>query len=53
MNVMIKFKVKGEGDTYNCTLSLSSADNASLSILSNNKQSISYTGYIHPLVEEK
>ncbi len=53
MKAMIKFKVKGEGDTYNCTFSMSSLDNVSLSILSNNKQGISYTGFLNPLKEEK
>jgi len=53
MKAMIKFKVKGEGDTYNCTFSISSLDNVSLSIISNNKQGISYTGFLNPLKEEK
>jgi len=48
----IKFKVKGKDDTYNCTLTVSGKDNASLSVTSNKRQSISYTGRIFELEEE-
>ncbi len=48
----IKFKVKGKGDTYKCTLTVSSMENASLSITSNKRQSISYTGAVSELPEE-
>ena len=51
--VTVKFKVKGEGDVYNCTLSLSGKENASLSVLSNNKQGINYTGIINPNSKNK
>jgi hypothetical protein len=50
--VTIKFKIKGEGDTYTCTLTIPSIQNASLNVLSNKKQSISYTGFIQQLKEE-
>jgi len=47
--VTIKFKVKGIDDTYNCTLSASNMANASLSISSNKKSTISYFGKIQKL----
>lgn len=50
--VTIKFKIKGEGDTYTCTLTIPSIQNVSLNVLSNKKQSINYTGYIQELKEE-
>ena len=40
----IKFKVKGEGDSFSCTLSISSLESASLSVISNTRQAISYVG---------
>jgi len=44
--------VKGKEDTYNCILTVSSMENASLSINSNTKQSISYQGTVSTLPEE-
>ena len=52
-SISVKFRVKGEGDTFNCTLIASSLENASLSVLSTNKQAISYTGSISALSEKK
>lgn len=49
MRVLVKFKVKGEDDTYTCNLTISSMDNASLNVLSNKKQSIGYTGFVQKL----
>ena len=49
MRVSVKFKVKGEDDTYTCNLTITSMDNASLNVLSNKKQSIGYTGYVQKL----
>lgn len=51
--VTIKFKVKGTDDTYSCTLTVSGINTASLSVISNKRQAISYTGMISELVEEK
>ena len=51
--IVIKFKVKGSGDTYNCTLSISSLESAYLSVISNNRQGISYDGYIREIQEGK
>ncbi len=48
----ISFKVKGEGDNYSCSLSISSVESASLSVTSNNKQGISYNGFIKENSEE-
>ncbi|NJN25446.1 MAG: DUF4251 domain-containing protein [Cyclobacteriaceae bacterium] len=50
---LVKFRVKGDGDSYNCTLQLSSLGNASLSVISNNKQGINYTGSVHELKEDQ
>jgi len=47
--LLIKFKIKGDNDTYNGTLNITGLDNASLSISSNNKQVISYFGDIKQL----
>ena len=51
--VTIKFKVKGKDDTFTCTLTVSGINNASLSVICNKRQSISYTGAISELPEEK
>jgi hypothetical protein len=51
--VTIKFKVKGIDDTFSCTLNISGINSASLSVISNKRQSISYTGAISELQEEK
>ena len=51
--VIVKFKVKGSGDTYTCTLNISSLESASLSVLSNKKQVINYTGTMQALPENK
>lgn len=51
--VIIKFKVKGTVDMYTCTLSISSLENSSLSVSSNKKQGISYTGTIKELKEKE
>lgn len=50
--ITIKFKVKGDGDTYSCTFTISSMESASLSVTCNKKQAISYTGMIKALSEE-
>jgi len=50
--VTIKFKVKGSNDNFTCTLTISSLNSASLSIISIKRQSISYTGSISELPEE-
>lgn len=50
--ISISFKVKGEGDNYSCSLSISSMESASLSVTSNNKQGISYNGFIKENSEE-
>ncbi|MCK5367021.1 MAG: DUF4251 domain-containing protein, partial [Cyclobacteriaceae bacterium] len=51
--IMVKFKVKETDDSYNCTLSISSMESASLSISSNKKQGISYTGIIQEFPDEQ
>jgi len=47
--VMIRFSIKGEDDSYRCTLSIASLESATLSVISNKKQTISYTGRIRAL----
>jgi len=51
--ITIKFEVKGTDDTYKCTLIVSGLNSASLSVISNKRQSISYTGMISELEKEK
>ncbi len=51
--VIVKFKVKEVDDTFDCTLTISSRENASLSVTSNKKQGISYLGSIKEVAEEK
>ena len=51
--LIIKFEVKGSDDTYKCTLSISSLSSASLSVTSNKRQVISYTGTVKELSEAK
>ena len=51
--IYIKFKVRGKDDTYSCTITVSGINNASLSITSNKRQAISYTGAISELEEDK
>jgi len=52
--ILIKFKVKGSDDTYTCTLTISSMKSASLSVSSNKRTVINYTGVMAapPLKEE-
>jgi hypothetical protein len=45
----IKSKIKGKGDTYTLSFNISSLENVSLNVISNNKQSINYSGYIQKL----
>lgn len=49
--IIIKFTVRGEGDNYSCTLTISSMSNASLSVSSTKKQVISYTGVMSAITE--
>ena len=45
-NVTITFRAKGPDDSFNCTVSIYSPENASISISSNKKQSIRYSGIL-------
>lgn len=47
--VTVQFKVKDFGDTYTCTLLISSLDSVSLSIASNTRPIIYYIGSIQPI----
>lgn len=51
--VTIKFKIKGADDTYTCTLTISSKENASLSVTSNKRQVINYNGFVKEGPSEK
>lgn len=48
----IKFKVKGTNDVFSCTLSVSSKETVSLTVSSNKRQVINYTGTIKALETE-
>jgi type II secretory pathway pseudopilin PulG len=49
---LISFKVKGDKDTYTCTLSVGKSGYANLTIVSSNRQSISYNGRVVAIEEE-
>ena len=49
----IKFKVDGSDDNYNCTLTISGMESASLSISSNKRQVISYTGLVQEVSDDQ
>ena len=51
--VRVNFKVKGYDDTYTCTLLISSLDSVSLSIASNNRPVIYYSGHIQTYKENQ
>lgn len=51
--ISIKFKIKGADDTYSCTFTISSTESASLSVTSNKRQVINYTGMIKTLAEDQ
>lgn len=50
--IIIEFRIKADSDTYKGTFTITGVENASLSISSNNKQVINYTGYIKELTEK-
>lgn len=50
---IIKFKIKGTDDTYTCSLSITGSNSAFLSVGSNKRQIITYTGIIHEIDLEK
>ncbi len=50
--VTITFRVKGDSDTYNCSLIITSFDNATLTISSNRRQTISYYGDVSEIHEK-
>lgn len=47
--ITIKFQAEGEGDNYSCILTIFGPESASLNIVSNKKQTINYTGFIHEI----
>ncbi len=51
--IKIEFEVQAETDKYSCFLSVGSSGYGTLSINSQNRQSISYSGIVSPLKEEK
>ena len=53
MRVNVNFKVKGESDTFTCSMTISSLDNVSLTITSFKKKVISYRGYIGKIINNK
>ena len=51
--INVKFVVKGPDDTFKCSLTISGSENAMLSVTSNKRQVISYTGQVKAIPEEK
>ena len=49
--VIITFSIKGESETYNCPLEGGAVESASLSITSNKRQHIRYTGALSALAD--
>lgn len=51
--ITVTFKIKGKGETYDCTLQAGSMENASLSVSSSRRSSIRYTGTLSQIETEK
>lgn len=49
---LIMIEVVGEKDIYTCNLSVSKSGNASLTVISNNRQTVSFGGNVVPIEEE-
>ena len=49
--VIITFRIKGKAETYNCTLEVRSLESTSLSVSSNRRQFIRYTGTLSALMD--
>ena len=49
--VIITFRIKGKAETYNCTLEARSLESTSLSMSSNQRQFIRYTGTLSVLLD--
>ena len=47
----ITFKIKGDSETFNCTLEAGSLESTSLSVSSNRRQFIRYTGTLSALLD--
>ena len=50
--ILVKFKVKGADDTFDCSLTIYGPQSATLYVASNKKQGISYNGIINELKKE-
>lgn len=53
LRVIIKFSVKGKGEIFNCILTIASKDNATLSVTSNIRSAITYSGAVTVLKNNK
>ena len=51
--ITVTFRIKGEGQTYDCILQTSSIGNASLSVSSSRRSLIRYTGILSQIETEK
>jgi len=51
--INIEFEIQAKNDKYSCFLSVGSSGYSTLSINSNNRQPISYSGIVGPLKEKK
>lgn len=50
--ITLKFRVKGDSDTFTCTLAISSMESTSFTVISNTRQSINYSGYLKSTAKE-
>jgi len=53
LRVTVTFRIKGKGETYDCTLQAGSIENASLSVMSSRRGSIRYTGIIKAIEKDQ
>lgn len=51
--VTVTFRIKGKGETYDCTLQAVSIENASLSVSSSRRSLIRYTGRLNQVEKER
>ena len=52
-NYEVEAKVKGKGDFYTISLTISFSGNSTMNIMSNNRSSISYIGEVYPIEKPK
>jgi Domain of unknown function (DUF4251) len=50
--VIIKFKIGGKAENFDCTLSISSLENASLVVISSQRSSMNYNGKVTEIIAD-